>query len=61
MNLQLILKAVGHAALGGFAAGVSVVAAGGAGPLTTKTALTTGIVSAITSVVSLFSQVPTQK
>lgn len=57
--MKALLRAIGHAAIGGFAAGLAVVPA--SGPITTKTVLFPAAASALTSVISLFAQSPWKK
>jgi hypothetical protein len=53
--MKTLLRALGHAAIGGFAAGLATV---GSGPITIKTALLPAFASAVTSVISLFAMSP---
>jgi hypothetical protein len=54
--MRAFLKALAHAAIGGAAAGLATLPAGG--PITTKTVIFPALMSALTSVISLFSQAP---
>ena len=56
---KAFLKALIHAVVGGLAAGVATIPAGA--PVTARTFLFPAVASAITSVISLFSQAPQTK
>lgn len=53
--MKNFFKVLGHAALGGFAAGLATYTGG---PITLKTALYPALASAVTSVISLFTNKP---
>ena len=56
--MNTFLKTLAHAALGGFAAGLGAYAGG---PITLKTVLYPALGSAVTSILSLFSNKPIGK
>ena len=54
--MKTLFRTLIHAAIGGFAAGLAIIPSGA--PITLKTCLFPALASAITSVISLFSQRP---